>query len=256
MNTINVNNMGAAHGPTSIQETGAVAKTNGANAADDLKGVNNAANQGVSQLAAPALNAQSPNVSKLAAALEQLFILLAQAAKESRESERKAELSALEQKISSLFAAADKKLENAETTRTQAIVSAVISAVVFAVSIIGSAITMIGAGASMGAGGADAVAGKAAQAIQFGTKAAGDIVNSIGGAVKGAGDSANQWMEADKMVKDAEAEKLRAASEEAAAMMQRSQAVQEDMRELMNRVLELLNTMYAAQNKLAEASAH
>lgn len=214
------------------------------------------------------------DMMKFMAAFEDMIILLSKLAKEVQTGERENQISSLQNKVSLLKSAAAEKVEGADKMRAMAVVTFAVSLVAAGVSFIGavgsfsSASSAVGKAADSATKAAATAADSASKAAETAAKTASTVaegaakadwgtliqplakVGEAGAGFAGAqGQVANQKAQAD-------ADILQARAEEAGTQGARSQQVEEDMRDLLSKMVELLNSFYAAQDKIASAASH
>lgn len=227
----------------------------------------------------PPLLGGKPEMMKVMAAFEDLIILMSKLAKETQVAERESELAALATKITQLLSAAKEKEKGADKMMAMAVVSLVISVVSATISAIGSGLQLGGAikGGAAAAKTTDSLKelnkslpkdmqiGKMAimeQASNAFTRSAdklskgGMLVDSIGKGIGSGANFASTQGQALNQRAMASADRMQAEAEADGIEAQRSQQMQQDMRDLLSKMVELLNSFYAAQDKISSAAAH
>ena len=216
----------------------------------------------------PLLVGGKADMQKVMAAFEDLIILMSKMAKEIQVGERESELTLMASKISHLLTSANTKEEGADKMRGAAIASLVISVVSAAISLIGAGISLGGAvkGASAAAKGIEGLDLKGADKIKTMATLAenassklvkgGAIADGVGKGIQGGAGYASTDGQAQNQIAQAKADRIAAEAENDGAQATRSQQMQQDMRDLLSKMLELLNSFYAAQDKISSAASH
>lgn len=185
----------------------------------------------------PTPPATAPDMKKVMAAFEDLILLLSKLGKEVQTAERENEIAALQEKVALLLSSADTKTEGAKDMRTTAIIACIVTV---AVGITGAVFGGIGALAAEGSG---------TRVVMTGLMKAFEQGASVGGMLNSLGQAENQLAQAS-------ADRIQAQAEETGTQGARSQQVQQDMRDLLSKMVDLLNSFYAAQDKINSAASH